>query len=123
MKHGLYDTVWNAAKLEMRVALVNRARRRSHITLAELVACVKSIKLDPHDGRISHMLHEIGKEDDKDHMGILSVLVVQHHHSRYPIPVFYKTAKELGRNVDKNHRLNLWVREMNKVFQTWKKEV
>jgi hypothetical protein len=46
-RFGFDQAVWNAARTEMRAALVGRAKLRGMIPYSELIGRVKSLKLEP----------------------------------------------------------------------------
>lgn len=115
--HGFSDADWRAAKDEARQAIVARARLRGQITYSELVQNIRSVRLEPHDVRLSHMLGEISSEEDAAGRGMLTVLVVHKVGDMQPGDGFYELAKTLGR--DTRDVLKCWVDEMHRVHAVW----
>ncbi|MFC3051399.1 hypothetical protein [Kordiimonas pumila] len=118
MRHGFSEQQWNAAKEEMRHLLINTAKNLQMITYSDLVHQTQTIKLDPHDVRLAHMLGEISSEEDKKDRGLLTVIVVHKHGDMEPGPGFYELAKSKGRDISDKQKC--WIDELHKVHAIWK---
>ena len=117
MKHGFPSELWNAAKAEARDAIVRRAKASTTITYSDLVKEIASIRLEPQEMRLAHMLDEISSEENAAGRGMLTVLVVHKSGDQGPGPGFYTLAKRLGRNV--RDQDEVWINEHKKVIGFW----
>lgn len=116
MRHGFSEPEWNAAKEEARAAMIETARGRDTISYSDLVRQVTSIRLEPRDPRLFHMLGEISTEEAAAGRGMLTVVVVHKHGDKQPGPGFFELAKRLGRNMSDEE---CWVTELSKVYRVW----
>lgn len=98
VKYGFTDADWGAAKTEMTSILAARAKLRGMIPYSDLVAQVKTIKLEPDSFALAAMLGEISEAEDAAGRGMLTVIVVHKHGDMQPGPGFFDLAKRLGRN-------------------------
>ena len=117
--HGFSEEQWSAAKAEVKSILAARAKLRGMIPYSDLVAQLKSIRLEAHDQRLFHLLGEVSSEEDLAGRGMLSVVVVHKSGDMQPGPGFFELAKRLGR--DTSDILQCWVKELNKVHAYWSK--
>ena len=116
-KYGYEHEEWEAAKAEMRDALVERAKVRGMIAYSELVEKITTIELEPNSYALAAMLGEVSTEEAAADRGMLSVLVVHKIGEMQPGPGFFELAKELGR--DTSDILKCWVEELKKVHRVW----
>jgi len=116
-KYGYEQSEWNAAKTEMREALVERAQVRGMIPYSELVEKITTIELEPNSFALAAMLGEVSTEEAEADRGMLSVLVVHKVGDMQPGPGFFELAGELGR--DTSDILKCWVDELKKVHRVW----
>ena len=116
-RYGYEIAEWNAAKDEMRQALIERARLRGMIPYSDLVDQVTTITLEPNSPALAAMLGEISTEEDAAGRGMLSVIVVHKVGDMQPGPGFFELAKELGRNT--SDILRCWVAELHAVHRVW----
>jgi len=121
LRHGFPETTWNAAKEEARGFMIDRAKVRGMIPYSDLVKQLTSIKFDPHDVRLFHMLGEISSEEDAQGRGMLTVVVVHKHGDMQPGPGFFELAKQLGRST--RDIVKCWVDELHKVHAVWSNPV
>jgi molybdopterin synthase catalytic subunit len=117
MKYGYEQHEWDAAKAEMREALVERAKVRGMIPYSELVEKITTIELEPNSFALAAMLGEVSTEEAEADRGMLSVLVVHKVGDMQPGPGFFELAGELGR--DTSDILKCWVDELKKVHRVW----
>lgn len=117
MKYGYEQHEWEAAKAEMRVALVERAKVRGMIPYSELVEKITTIEMEPNSFALAAMLGEVSTEEAAADRGMLSVLVVHKVGDMQPGPGFFELAGELGR--DTSDILKCWVDELKKVHRVW----
>lgn len=116
-KYGFEPGEWEAAKGEMRAALVERAKVRGMIPYSELVEKITTIELEPNSYALAAMLGEVSTEEAAADRGMLSVLVVHKIGDMQPGTGFFELAKELGR--DTSDILKCWVEELKKVHRVW----
>lgn len=116
-KYGFKQHEWDAAKAEMREALVERAKVRGMIPYSELVEKITTIELEPNSYALAAMLGEVSTEEAASDRGMLSVLVVHKIGDMQPGPGFFELAGELGR--DTSDILKCWVDELKKVHRAW----
>ena len=117
IKYGYESHEWEAAKTEMRTALVERAKVRGMIPYSELVEKITAIELEPNSFALAAMLGEVSTEEAAADRGMLSVLVVHKVGDMQPGPGFFGLAGELGR--DTSDILKCWVDELKKVHRVW----
>jgi molybdopterin synthase catalytic subunit len=116
-KYGYEQHEWDAAKAEMREALIERAKVRGMIPYSELVEKITTIELEPNSFALAAMLGEVSTEEDAADRGMLSVIVVHKVGDMQPGPGFFELAGELGR--DTSDILKCWVDELKKVHRVW----
>jgi molybdopterin synthase catalytic subunit len=117
LKYGYEQHEWDAAKAEMREALVERAKLRGMIPYSELVEKITTIELEPNSFALAAMLGEVSTEEAAADRGMLSVLVVHKVGDMQPGPGFFELAGELRR--DTSDILKCWVDELKKVHRVW----
>jgi molybdopterin synthase catalytic subunit len=117
LKHGFPVKDWNQAKKGARAAMIKRAKVRGMISYSDLVAEIKSIKIDAYDHRLFHMLGEISSAEDAAGRGMLTVVVVHKTGDMEPGTGFFELADALGR--DTSDRMKCWVEELHKVHAVW----
>ena len=118
--HGFSEEQWSAAKAEVRELLAARAKLRGMIPYSDLVAQLKTVRLEPRDQRLFHLLGDVSSEEDAAGRGMLSVIVVHKSGDMQPGPGFFELAKKLGRNT--SDILQCWVSELKKVHAHWSKK-
>ena len=111
-KYGYEQDQWDAAKAEMRQALIQRAKVRGMIPYSELVEKVTEIELESNSYALAAMLGEVSSEEDAAGRGMLSVIVVYKDGDMQPGPGFFELAKELGR--DTSDILKCWIGELKR---------
>jgi len=116
-KYGYEPHEWEAAKTELRTALVERAKVRGMIPYSELVEKITTIELEPNSFALAAMLGEVSTAEAEADRGMLSVLVVHKVGDMQPGPGFFELAGELGR--DTSDILKCWVDELKKVHRVW----
>jgi len=116
-KYGYHINDWNAAKEEIRQALVERAKVRGMIPYSDLANRVTTIRLEPDAYAMAAMLGEISTAENAAGRGMLTVIVVHKEGDMQPGPGFFALARELGR--DTSDILRCWVDELHRVHQAW----
>ena len=108
---------WNAAKEEMRQAMIIRARLRGMILYSDLCRQVTTITLEPHSHALAAMLGEISGDENAAGRGMLTAIVARKGGDMEPGPGFFELAQELGR--DTSDILRCWIAELKKVHSVW----
>jgi hypothetical protein len=116
-KYGYDIDLWNAAKEEMRQAMIERAKLRGMIPYSDLCKKVTAVTLEPHSYALAAMLGEISADEDAADRGMLTVIVVHKVDNMEPGPGFFELAKELGR--DTSDILRCWIEELKTVHRVW----
>lgn len=116
-RHGFAESDWQAAKEEARQAMIRRAKLPKTISYSELVSEIRSVKLEPHDARLSLLLGLIAEEETQAGRGMLTVVVVHKTGDQKPGPGFYEMARKLGNPVLDEEAF--WVSELNRVHSAW----
>ena len=116
-KYGFNIDDWNAAKEEMRQAMIERAKLRGMIPYSDLCKQVTAVTLEPHSYALAAMLGEISADEDAADRGMLTVIVVHKVDNMEPGPGFFELAKELGR--DTSDILRCWIEELKTVHRVW----
>lgn len=98
-RFGYTQGEWDQAKEEMRRVLVEHARASQTIEYSELVALVRTIRLEPDSHALAHMLGEISTEEDALGRGMLTVLVVHKGADGMPGPGFFDLPQARPRYV------------------------
>ena len=116
-KFGFKHADWDDAKDEVRVILVEHAKRRSFITYSQLAPLITAVDVEYHDHRLNALLGEVATDEEQRGRGLLSVLVVHKVGDMQPGPGFYELAKWFNRKIADHTRF--WVDEFNRVFDYW----
>jgi hypothetical protein len=116
-KYGFTESVWNAAKAEMRATLVRTAKARDFIPYSELVSEIHSIPFDPRDPKLFYMLREISSEEDVAGRGMLTAVVTHKRGDMIPGQGFFDLAKSLGHNP--KDEVKFWLQQIKKVHDYW----
>ena len=116
MPYGLADTQWDAARGEMRDALVRRARERRTVTYGELAAEIGAADLQPRSARFAALLNATCEDEVGEGRPMLGSLVVRKD-TRVPGDGYFRCAEGIGR--DAGDREAFWQAELDEVFEYW----
>ncbi len=120
-KTDISTAIWERAKQEMKLAIIERAKKRLMINYSELLNKITSLKLDieqiDHRSIMAEMLGEISLAEDKVGRGMLSALVVHKTGDMEPGQGFFHYAEVLGKDISDKTRF--WTQEVNKVHEYW----
>ena len=87
-KSDIKRKVWERTKEEMKIAIIEQAKREDMISYSKLLNYIKSLKLNieeiDHRSIMAEMLGEISLAEDKAGRGMLSALVVHKTGDREP---------------------------------------
>jgi len=122
-KSDIKRKIWERAKEEMKIAIIEQAKREDMISYSKLLKHVKSVKLNieeiDHRSIMAEMLGEISLAEDKAGRGMLSALVTHKMGDMEPGQGFFDYAEILGRDISDKERC--WVGEVNRVYSYWSK--
>jgi hypothetical protein len=120
-KHGFSDAEWQAAKVEGKAVLAQRAHDKKMISYTELMYQIRSISFEtPHDLRLPQFLAEISTEEAKAGRGMMTALVVRKNGDQRPGAGFFELAERLGYDLSDPEKF--WIEEVNRVFASWQKD-
>ena len=122
-KSDIKRKVWERTKEEMKIAIIEQAKREDMISYSGLLENVKSLKLNieeiDHRSIMAEMLGEISLAEDRADRGMLSALVVHKTGDKEPGQGFFDYAEILGRDIA--DKTSCWVKEVKKVYCYWSK--
>ncbi len=116
-RYGFPLDRWNVAVEEVRQILVEVARRQGTITYSDLVARLKSIRLQPDSYALSKLLENVARREDKAGSPLLTVLVVHKTGDLRPGKGYSELAKALGRDTDDLD--SSWIAELKACWEWW----
>ena len=120
-KADISTTIWERAKQEMKLAIIERAKKRIMINYSELLNKITSLKLDieqvDHRNIMAEMLGEISLSEDKAGRGMLSALVTHKTGDMEPGQGFFHYAEFLGKDI--SDKTKFWIQEVHKVHKYW----
>jgi hypothetical protein len=114
---GFDAEVWQAAKEEVKVLLVERLRAGlGPMTYGDLVRELLMVDLEAHDPRLNELLRQVSADEVAEGRGMLTAMVVLHDSQR-PGSGFFVLARDLGRDVRDPDAC--WVAELNRLAEVW----
>src|SRR4051812_23081955 len=113
MPYGIEQPAWDAAKVEAKGVLADRARVRGQIAYSDLTGRIKTVAFTPHSKAFAEFLGEIAREESDAGRGMMTAIVVRKEGDMEPGPGFFELAKNLGR--DTKDPTRCWVEEFKKV--------
>ena|SRR5271155_1918201 len=73
---GIAREIWESAKREAVDSMARTAKLNKLISYTDLVGDIKSVRLEPYDTRLDHLLEEIARDENAAGRGMLTVVVV-----------------------------------------------
>ena len=111
---GLREDQWNAAKLEVRHAILGAAYDRRMTSYGEVAAQVRVIRVDADSPLMGELLGGVF-EDEYDAGGpALTAIVTSQYSDREPASSFYQEARTLGYRFTEPHAF--WAEQVQRVF-------
>ncbi len=117
--YGFTERQWETGKKEMYAILIRVASRQETISYGDLSNELTSIRIGPHENAMGAMLGQISEEEDASGRGMLSAVVVHKDGDVMPGKGFFDCAVGLGRDI--SDRDSMWVTELRRVHNEWKK--
>ena len=107
---------WDAARAEVREAIVEAARFRRLITYSEVAARVTAIAISAHGPLLAHLLGEVlGEAMEQDGLALTAIVV--HSSDQQPGGGFYKEARNNGAVF--SDQQEYWVRQVKAIFERY----
>lgn len=116
-KYGFSMSDWKSMVEEIRLLLVDVAKNEELISYTDLVAKIKTARLDPHSYALANLLGDVSTAEFKANRPLLSSLVVYKGTSE-PGPGFFSIAKELGISI--KDEIEFHLNEVKKCFKYWR---
>lgn len=112
---GLTDEQWDAAKEEVRQAILDAAYDRRMTWYGEVASKVAAVKLDPHSTLMSHLLGAIFEDEHKAERPALTSIVTHKYGDKEPGTGFYEMARSLGYRFDEP--FVFWAQQVQDIFK------
>lgn len=116
-RYKLTEAERPVVKEQMRAIMIEMARQRQTITYSE-VALRLSVYLHPRSFVFSHLLREIGREEEDAGRGVLPSVVVRKSNGM-PGGGFFRWVGQAGRELDDTLMEQIWRDELEIVFDYW----
>lgn len=120
MPFGLPDAQWEAAAIEMRDILVERARERHTITYGVLARAIGAARLQPRSRGFTALLGAACAFEDSEGRPMIGSLVVKKD-TGIPGAGYFRVARDLGHDVGDERAF--WQAEVENVYTFWAEEV
>jgi hypothetical protein len=114
-RFGLTDEKWEAAKGEVRAAILDAAWERRMTSYGEVARAVTATDLEAHSGLMNHLLGEIFEEEHTAGRPALTSIVTHKDGDKEPGPGFYDMARSLGYRFDE--AFVFWSGQVQEVFK------
>ncbi|MDD5465022.1 MAG: hypothetical protein PHP73_01590 [Candidatus Omnitrophica bacterium] len=112
---------WDNIKNEIKIILIEMAKRRGLITYSDLTKRINAVRLNTENKDevqiMAQLLGELSCEESRVGHGMISTLVIHKTGDQEPGLGFFDYAKEIGK--DFNDKTKFWVEECKKVHNYW----
>ncbi len=112
---------WGSIKEEIKMILIEVAKRRGLITYSDLTKKMNTVRLSTENKDevqiIAQLLGELSCEENRTGHGMISALVIHKTGDQEPGLGFFDYAKEIGKEFD--DKTKFWVEECKKVHNYW----
>jgi hypothetical protein len=112
---GLGDAEWDAAKSEVRDAILDAAYDRRMTWYGEIAARVTAVRLDPHSALMNHLLGAVFEDEHTAGRPALTSIVTHKHGDKEPGKGFYEMARSLGYHLPEPYIF--WAQQVQEVFK------
>lgn len=116
---GLSDATWEAAKSELRAAIIEAATVRQMTWYSHVAAQVAAVPLDPHSALMNHLLGAILEDEHAASRPLLTAIVTHKDGDKEPGPGFYDMARALGYRFDEPYIF--WATQVQDIFKLYGK--
>ncbi|MET9267015.1 hypothetical protein [Amycolatopsis sp. NPDC004079] len=114
---GLTDDQWQAAKVEVRAAILEAAYDRRMTWYGEVAGQVTAVQLDPYSALMNHLLGAVFEDESAAGQPALTSIVTHKHGDKEPGAGFYEMARGLGYGVDEPYIF--WAQQVQEVFKRY----
>lgn len=118
-RFGLDDDHWEAAKTELREAIMESAWDRRMTWYGEVATKVSAVRLEPYSALMNHLLGAILEDEHAAGGPLLTALVTHKFGDKEPGEGFYQMARQLGYVF--NEPFVFWSTQVQEIFTLYGK--
>ncbi|WP_328614562.1 hypothetical protein OHS18_42085 [Amycolatopsis sp. NBC_00355] len=112
---GLSDDQWQAAKDEIRTAILEAAYDRRMTWYGEIAGQVTAVQLDPYSALMNHLLGAVFEDEYVADRPALTSIVTHKYGDKEPGAGFYDMARSLGYQFSEPYVF--WAQQVQDVFK------
>jgi hypothetical protein len=116
---GLSDQEWDAAKAEVREAILEAAYDRRMTWYGEIASNVSAVSLDPYSTLMNHLLGALFEDERDAGRPALTSIVTHKYGDKEPGAGFYEMARSLGYKFREPYIF--WAQQVQDVFKLYGK--
>jgi hypothetical protein len=116
---GLSDQEWDAAKAEVREAILEAAYDRRMTWYGEVASSVSAVSLDPYSALMNHLLGALFEDERDARRPALTSIVTHKYGDKEPGAGFYEMARSLGYKFREPYIF--WAQQVQDVFKLYGK--
>ncbi|MFF0656077.1 hypothetical protein [Micromonospora tulbaghiae] len=116
---GLSDADWQAAKSELRQAILEAAQDGRMTWYSEVAAKVEVVHLDPYSALMNHLLGAILEEEHRARRPLLTAIVTHKDGDKEPGSGFYEMARSLGYSFREPYVF--WATQVQDIFTKYRR--
>jgi hypothetical protein len=116
---GLSDQQWDAAKAEVREAILEAAYDRRMTWYGEVAGNVSAVRLDPYSALMNHLLGAVFEDEREAGRPALTSIVTHKYGDKEPGAGFYEMARSLGYQFREPYIF--WAQQVQDVFKLYGK--
>jgi len=116
---GLSDQQWDAAKAEVREAILEAAYDRRMTWYGEVASSVSAVPLDPYSALMNHLLGAVFEDEREAGRPALTSIVTHKYGDKEPGAGFYEMARSLGYQFREPYIF--WAQQVQDVFKLYGK--
>jgi hypothetical protein len=116
---GLSDQQWDAAKAEVREAILEAAYDRRMTWYGEVASSVSAVSWDPYSALMNHLLGALFEDERDARRPALTSIVTHKYDDKEPGAGFYEMARSLGYKFREPYIF--WAQQVQDVFKLYGK--
>ncbi len=116
---GLSEQQWDAAKAEVREAILEAAYDRRMTWYGEVADNVSAVRLDPYSALMNHLLGAVFEDEREAGRPALTSIVTHKYGDKEPGAGFYEMARSLGYQFREPYIF--WAQQVQDVFKLYGK--
>lgn len=116
---GLSDQQWDAAKAEVREAILEAAHDRRTTWYGEVASRVSAVPLDPYSALLNRLLGAVFEDEREAGRPALTSIVTHKYGDKEPGAGFYEMARSLGYQFREPYIF--WAQQVQDVFKLYGK--